>query len=330
MKYLIAGLGSIGRRHFRNLLALGEKDIILYRTHHSTLPDHELEGFPEETDLHAALSQHPNAVIISNPTAFHMDTAIAAARAGCHLLIEKPISDSLEHIDNLRAAVHQGGIEVLVGFQFRFHPTLQIAAGLIGEGAIGRPLYICAHWGEYLPDWHPWENYKHSYAACADLGGGVLLTMCHPLDYVRYLFGEIQSHSVMMDTIGDLGIGVEDIAVISLRFANGAIGSIHLDYLQQPPMHRVEMIGSEGSLLWDNEDGRLRLYRAQLKRWETWMPPEGFERNWMFLEEMRHFMTVVRRESQPLCSLDDGIRVMEIAHAAKAAAMEREGGKCLI
>src|SRR5512140_1907619 len=92
MKFLIAGYGSIGRRHMRNLLALGQKDILLYRTHRSTLTEEELAGFTVETDLRAALDYHPDAVIISNPTALHLDVAIPAARQGCHILMEKPVA----------------------------------------------------------------------------------------------------------------------------------------------------------------------------------------------------------------------------------------------
>jgi len=126
MRVMIAGFGSIGRRHFRNLLALGEKDIVLYRTHHSTLPEAELAGFPVETDLRAALAYEPQAVIISNPTALHLDVAIPAAQCGCHLLVEKPISHSMARLDELQQAVKQNNVRVLVGYQFRFHPGLRL------------------------------------------------------------------------------------------------------------------------------------------------------------------------------------------------------------
>src|SRR5271157_1219558 len=106
MKFLIAGLGSIGRRHFRNLIALGEKDIVLLRSHRATLPDDELAGYPVETNLNEALKKYkPNAVIIANPTALHLDVAIPCANAGCSILIEKPISNSLDHVDQLEAAL---------------------------------------------------------------------------------------------------------------------------------------------------------------------------------------------------------------------------------
>ena len=117
MKFLIAGLGSIGRRHLRNLIALGEKDIVLLRSHRATLPDEDLAGYPVETDLAAALKSHkPEAVIVSNPTALHMDVAIPAAEAGCHILLEKPVSHSLEQLDELQKAAEKSGSKILVGF----------------------------------------------------------------------------------------------------------------------------------------------------------------------------------------------------------------------
>ena len=132
MKILIAGLGSIGRRHFRNLVALGEKDLVLYRTHKATLPDDELAGYPVETDLAEALKKHkPDAVIVSNPTALHLDVAIPAAEAGCAILLEKPIAEDLSRVDELRQAAAKSGSKILVGFQFRYHPTLNKARELI-------------------------------------------------------------------------------------------------------------------------------------------------------------------------------------------------------
>ena len=105
MKFLIAGLGSIGRRHFRNFIALGEKDIILLRTRKATLPDDELAGYVVETDIHEALKKHkPDAVVVANPTALHLDIAIPAAEAGCAILLEKPVSDSLDRLDILQQA----------------------------------------------------------------------------------------------------------------------------------------------------------------------------------------------------------------------------------
>lgn len=320
MKFLIAGLGSIGRRHLNNLTALGERDILLYRSHQSTLLDEELSGFHIETDLAAALAHKPDAVIVSNPTAHHLDVAIPAAQAGCHLLIEKPVSHTWDRVEELQSAVEQSGSQVLLGFQFRFHPGLLRISNLLAEESIGRPLSVRAHWGEYLPDWHPWEDYQKSYSARAEMGGGVILTLCHPLDYLYWLLGDIAALWAWAGQLGELELDVEDNAEIGMRFENGVIGSVHLDYLQRPPTHHLEIIGTLGTLRWDNDDGAVRLYQAEVGQWETFPTPEDFERNQLFLDEMSHFLEIIRGNAQPVCTLAEGLVALELALAAQRSA----------
>lgn len=322
MKFLIAGFGSIGRRHLRNLRELGEHDILLYRSNRSTLPEDEIAGLTVETDLREALAHRPDAVIISNPTALHLDVAIPAAELGCAILLEKPIAHSLVHVPALEEAAKRSGAQILVAFQFRFHPTLRRTAELLAQGAIGQPLAARAHWGEYLPNWHPWEDYKQGYAARADLGGGVILTLSHPFDYLRWLLGDVDSLWAFTAGRGGLDLPVEDTAEIGLRFASGALGSVHLDYLQQPPTHTLEIVGTMGTLRWNNADGSLAVHRAGDQGWNVEMPPEGFERNWLFLDEMRHFIAVAKGEAQPLCTLEDGRKALEIAVRALEAGQD--------
>lgn len=329
MKILIAGLGSIGRRHFRNLIALGEKDIVLLRTRKATLPDDELSGYPVETDLAEALQRHkPQAVVVANPTALHLDVAIPAAEVGCHILLEKPVSHSLERLDILREVTEKSGSRILVGFQFRYHPTLNKARQLIQSNAIGKPLTVHAHWGEYLPQWHPWEDYRQSYAARTNLGGGVIVTLTHPFDYLRYLLGDVESLWSLQGHVSPLEIDVEDVAEIGLKFGSGAVGGVHINYFQRPPVHRLEIVGTNGTLRWDNADGILHFYQALAPFGfyseqppapvvESFSPPDGFERNQLFLAQTRHFLEVARGEKEPLCTLEDGIRALELAIAAK-------------
>jgi predicted dehydrogenase len=318
---MIAGLGSIGRRHLRNLLALGERDILLYRTHQSTLPDDELAPFPVETDLAAALAHAPDAVIIANPTALHLEVAIPAAKAGCHLLLEKPVAASLdEKVVALQQAVAGHNIQTLVGFQFRFHPVLMQIRELLESNEIGKPLSVRVHWGECLPAWHPWEDYRQSYAARKDLGGGVVNTLSHPLDYVRWLFGEVSSLSAMTGHVSDLELDVEDVAEFTLKFNNGLIGSIHLDYFQSPPAHWMEINCEKGHIRWENEFGAAKFYSVIKDRWEVIEPPADFERNYLFMEEMRHFLALVKGEAESRCNLKDGIQALKLTEAAHKSA----------
>jgi predicted dehydrogenase len=325
LKFLIAGYGSIGRRHLNNLLALGERDILLFRTHHSTLHESEIKDILVETDLGAALSHQPDAVIIANPTALHLEVAIPAAEAGCSILMEKPISNHMDGIDKLRKVLDKGGGRFLTGFQFRFNPGLQQIDRWIKEGRIGKVISAYASWGEYLPAWHPWEDFRKSYTSRADLGGGVVNTLSHPLDYLRWILGDVEAVSALTSNKG-LDLEVEDTAEITLKFASGALGNVHLDYIQRPPEHTLKIIGSEGTVTWDNATAIARLFSAKDGNWVEVPPPSGFERNHMFLAETQHFIEIVKRQASPLCTLEDGVAALQLAQAVYQSA--RDG--CLV
>jgi predicted dehydrogenase len=324
MRFLISGLGSIGRRHLQNLLSLGEGDIVFHRSGKSTLPDDELPDFPVESDIDAALERwNPDAVIVSNPTSMHLDVAIPAARRGCHLLLEKPIASELDRIDELKDALASGGGEALVGYQFRFHPGLIKVKELLEEEAIGKPIYVHAHWGEFLPDWHRWEDYRRSYSAREDLGGGVVLTLSHPFDYLSWFFGSVQEVSASVRKVEELGISSDSLADVRLTYKDGILGHVHLNYIQSPPHHQLSIIGTEGSIGWDNHTEAAQLTRKGEKRMEEFLPASSFERNDMFLSEMDHFIRIIRGEEHPVCTLADGVESLAIALAAYQSSRER-------
>jgi predicted dehydrogenase len=330
MKMLVVGLGSVGQRHVRNLRTLlgSELEIVAYRVRGlpHTLADQANGSSGEEYDirthrtLEQALAENPVAVLICNPSSLHIPIALSAAQAGCHLFIEKPVSHTLDGLDRLAALVQEKRLRVLVGFQFRFHPGLRMVKQWIDEGAIGKIVCAHAHWGEYLPDWHPGEDYRHSYSSRSDLGGGVILTLCHPFDYLRWLLGEVKVVSGVAGCLSGLELDVEDTADITLEFASDVIGTVHLDYAQRPASHWLQITGQAGTIRWDNADGLAECYRSDRGEWERFPLPPGFVRNTMFLEEQRHFLECIAGRSEPLVTLDDGIRALEIALAAKRSA----------
>ena len=109
-------------------------------------------------------------------------------------------------------------------------------------------------------------------------------------------------------------MAVEDTAEIGLRFTSGCLGSLHLDYNQRPPSHTLEITGSQGRILWDNTDGAARLYQAEGSlEWQIVTPPEDFERNWLFMDELRHFLAVMRGETLPHCTFDDGVQALRLS-----------------
>ncbi|MBI9049629.1 MAG: Gfo/Idh/MocA family oxidoreductase [Anaerolineaceae bacterium] len=322
MKICIAGFGSIGRRHLRNLLAIGEKDIVLFRTHQGTLPEDEISNIPVETDFQKVLDQKPDALFVANPTALHMQVAIPAAKQGCHIFMEKPISHELEQVKELIAVSEASGAKTFVGFQFRFHPGLDMISNLLKENAIGQVVNFTCRWGEYLPAWHPWEDYRKSYTARKDLGGGVVNTLSHPLDYLAWLFGKVDAVQAYIQHISPLELEVEDTADAILQYENGLSGTAHLDYLQRPPQHTLEIVGMEGTMRWNNADGHVQLYQVSKESWETLKIADNFDRNELFLSEMHHFLSVCRGEVEPSCTLNDGILAQQLALAIHKSSNE--------
>lgn len=323
LSFVIAGLGSMGRRHLTNLMHLGVDNITLFRSGKSTLPNSEFLHVPVEYDLTKLLSNCPDAVIISNPTALHMEVALQAANAGSHILLEKPISHNLAGVRELELMVREKGLKVLVGFQFRFHPALKQIKSWVDEGILGKVLHVEVHWGEFLPSWHPWEDYKKGYSARRDLGGGVLLTLCHPFDYLKWLFGDMHSVFAMTDHVSDLEIDTEDMALVSLRFVSGLLGTVHLDYVRRPPKHHLTILCEEGVISWDNDESCALMQDGETHKIKRICPPESFERNALFTDEISHFIDCIRNGQNPICGLGEGIHALKVVLAAKKSATEK-------
>ena len=170
-------------------------------------------------------------------------------------------------------------------------------------------------WGEYLPGWHPWEDYRKSYSARKDLGGGVVLTLSHPIDYLRWLLGEVCSLWSVTGNVSELELQVEDYAEAALKFDNGCIASLHLDYYRRPAVHRMEIVCSEGVIRWDNSDGNVVLEKPDGTSSDIFALADGFDRNQLFLDEMKHFIDVIQGKTDPVCTLEDGEKALILSWA---------------
>jgi len=320
VKLLIVGLGSIGQRHLENLRRLGVHHLLAWRVRNSPLPERlRLPDLEIHSTLEEALARKPEAVLVCNPTGLHLPVAIQAAYAGCHLFIEKPLSHSLDGVDELISVVQKHDLVTLVGFNLRFHPGLQLVKSLLNEGRIGRVVSIRAQVGQYLPDWHPWEDYRQGYSAHRDLGGGVILDLIHELDYVRWFAGEVTHVVCFAGHVSNLEIEAEDIAEIVLKFEGGAIGNVHMDYVQRSASRTCRIVGEEGTILWDYYANEVRLFDAREQGWQVFQQ-EGFERNNMYLAEMQHFLACLEGRETPVVDVEEGTRILRLALAARESA----------
>lgn len=326
MHALIIGLGSIGRRHLTNLRQLEPKaEITVWRPHAAPgkAGDPVLEADRVVHSLEEALERRPDMAIVAVPATLHVETGLVLARAGIHLLIEKPIAAALDGVDHLIETCRSLRVALMVGYNLRFYEPLKRMREALLEGRIGRLLSIRAEVGQYLPEWRPGRDYRETVSARRKLGGGAVLELSHELDYVRWMAGEVSSVTAEMGHVSNLDLDVEDMAEVLLRFHNGAFGSVHMDMVRRPSARTCEAIGSEGTLGWDGSSHRLRLYSAGSRTWEDLHPAVELERNTTFIEELRYFLTCVREGATPAVSGEEGRRVLEIALAAKQAAAER-------
>jgi len=344
LKFLFVGLGSIGQRHVRNLRAtLGDGvDILAYRCRgQSPLLSPEMNpqsGADLETtyairsfsNLETALSEKPDAVFVTNPNTFHLPIAMAAARAGCHLFIEKPLSHTLDGTDELVEITESKRLVAFVGYQFRFHPGLLLVKSLIDTGQLGR--LVAAHIvnAEYLPDWHPYEDYRETHPARCDLGGGCLRIQSHEFDYAQWLFGMPKRLYAVGGHLSQLELDVEDSVSILLHCdyqGKPLPVHIHLDYLQRPPQRFCEVIGDEGKVHFDYYANQAKVYDTSTGKTEVHCFRD-FERNEMFMNELRHFLACMRGEAKPLINLREAIRSMRIGLAADHSLQSEHAVEC--
>jgi predicted dehydrogenase len=323
-RLLIVGCGSIGRRHVTNLHALGVSDILAFDLRADRREDVASKfGVSAVETLDAAWEREPHAVVVAAPTSLHVSLALKSASQRCHLFIEKPLSHDWRDVERLLETVKQNNLMTLVGCNMRFHPGLSMLKSLLVDGAIGNVIAARVEVGQYLPDWHPWEDYRQSYSARREMGGGVILDAIHEIDYIRWLLGEVAGATCLAGKLSQLEIDTEDMAAILLRFENGTVGEVHLDYIQRAYRRTCQIIGEDGTLHWDYTAGEVRWFSAQTKQWKVYANPDGWEANHMYLDEMKHFLRCVAGEEKPALDVFDAARVLQIALAAKESARQQ-------
>ncbi len=333
MKILIAGLGGIGQRHLRNLIAVlgdsGQIRAVDPREHIPVLTDRlqveenatleEKYGLKIYPDLDSGLAWRPDAVFICNPTSLHVPSALQAVKAGCHVFIEKPLSHNLDNVDILMEQAGKQDLLVFVGYQMRFHPCLQRLHELMVERKVGNILSVRAEIGEYLPGWHTYEDYRQMYASRRDLGGGVILSQIHEMDYLYWFFGLPDSIYALGGQLSRLEVDVEDTAEILMNFSEGSRSfpvSLHVDYVQRPPSRGCQVLGDSGKIILDLVNPTVTLYGETGTEIEKTSSPD-FQRNQMFIDEVSCFLDAVAGRPTQLVGLREGINSLRMALAAR-------------
>ena len=322
-RVLIVGGGSMGSRHARLIRqALPDADIrVLMRD-----PDRELPGGVNARviGLEDALAFRPELAVIASPATRHLETAIPLARSGVHLLVEKPLSATGTGVGELIDAARASGVVLLVGYNLRYAPSLGEFGRLMGQGVIGRCLAVRAEVGQFLPSWRPDADYRQGVSARQELGGGVLLELSHELDYLRWIFGAVRSVQAVVARQSSLEINVEDTAELLMQFepageSAAVVASVHLDFLRRDSIRMCTVVGERGTLRWNGIAGCVDLYSAESGVWETVFASE-LNRDATYIAQWNHFLACVSGGDTPRVTGEDGLAVLRIVDAARAAA----------
>lgn len=319
-RLLIVGLGSIGSRHARiaRMLMPQAEIAVLRHSNCHNLPDGIDHCY---TILEEAIRFAPDAAVISNPATHHLEVALPLAQAGVHLLVEKPIAAGLEGVDELISTCQADNLVLMTAYNLRFLPSLQHFRELLEENVIGRVLSVRAEAGQYLPSWRPEADYRDTVSAKKSLGGGVLLELSHEIDYLRWLFGDVQWVSATLHTQSDLEIDVEDTAHLTLGFVENndskpLIASVNMDFVRHDSTRTCVVVGESGSLRWNGILGTVEHLEKDQTNWQPSFSHSP-QKDDSYVAEWKHFIDCVAQESQPLISGHDGLAVLKVIQASR-------------
>jgi predicted dehydrogenase len=334
MRFLVIGIGHAGERHIKNLKLLGEHDILVY--------DKNIDTFRQDVSLPDKTSQQSrleymidtygvkyfdpknlygdiDAFIICTPPSSHMEYIIQGIQRYAHVFVEKPISNSLTYLDWVEQTSKNKGLVIQIGYQIRFMPGMQKIKVLIDNGRIKDISSIAAMFGQYLPDWHPGEDYKLSYTGHKSEGGGIILDASHEIDYVLWLINSrVKSVSCAAVKSSNLDIDTEDTAHIIITFENGVIAYIHLDMTskQYTRFCVIDYDKIQEILTWNYKSDSLTF-----KFTKKYLKYGGLNGD-PYVSEMQSFIDSIKNHTPSMVDVTSSIKVMEVIMAAKLSASE--------
>ena len=327
MKIVVVGCGSIGQRHLKNLQSLGIRDLIAVDLDAKRLSEikKNVPNLKTYKELNDALVKERsiNAGFVCTPTSLHVPVAIKLAKAKINLFIEKPLSHNLKGVDNLQKIVKKNKLITMMGMNYRFHPGLKLVKKLVDSKKIGEILSARVFGGYFLPYWHPNTDYRKEYAARKELGGGVILTsLSHTIDYLMWIFGDINLVYAWNGTIGDLKINVEDVAILILKTKMNKPILVYSDFLQKNNQHDLEIVRRKGSIKFNFLSDYVDVYFDEDKNWQKLK--YKFEINDMYVEEAKHFLYCVRKRLETMIDINNGLKTLKLAILIKKSSIQNK------
>ena len=323
-RVLIVGGGSIGERHLRCFLQTGLAKVSMCEPRPERMQFlNEAYNIDEpHADFDAIDLSAYDAVVVCTPPNLHIPMCRRAAMAGCHLLCEKPLSHTLEGVDDLIELVDSKGLVAGVAFVFRHMPGYATIRDLLNDGAIGKVKLVTYKSGQQFSKFRP--DYKSIYFASKEMGGGAINDACsHSINFIQWCFGMPRELVAMHGHLSDMEIETEDAALILMRYGPSVpIVHIHQNLFQKDYAILQEYVGTEGTLRLGGKltqagaQPELQIFRNDDEGWQTIPMPQA-ERDDYFLWQAEHFLAAMRGEKRPMTSLKEGKEVVQMCMAAR-------------
>ena len=321
-RILIVGLGNIGLRH------LGIARDLFPNSKIAVLRDQKINKTPTGANevfhtLSNAIKFKPQIAIICSPASTHVQISLALVKEGIHVLIEKPISNEQTGLEKLNNAAVKNNCVLMVGYNLRFLASLNKFKSLIDNNLIGNLYSVRCEVGQYLPNWRD-KDYRTTVSAQKILGGGVLLELSHEIDYLRWIFGDVEFVQAQIGKQSDLDIDVEDTVNILINFKNNdnntnLLASLSLDFIRHDKVRMCHVIGEKGSLRWNGLKNEVDLFESNDNQWKN-IYKDVTSLDQSYKEEWSHFIECVSKKEQPLIDFYDGVKVLKIIDAINYAA----------
>lgn len=288
---LIIGAGSIGERHIRNLWQLGYDNLTVFRQRN--LPFRNIADAKVRviTEWGEVIKQRPVVAFICTPTSQHMQQIQNCLKLNMHVFAEKPLSHDLNGMDELKLLIKEKNKILQVAYMMRFHPLIKKLKEFLESKSYGDLISFHTHWGSYLPDWHPWEDYREGYAAKKSYGGGVALTLSHDLDLVNWLVNsnvKEYKKEFTYDALPD--IDVECIADYIISYESGVTGSVHLSYVEKVPERHYFFVFENASILINYFADSMEI---RTTGGSEMIIASDFDKNVHFIEEIKYFFHAI-------------------------------------
>ena len=326
IKIFIVGAGSIGKRHIRNSISIGinPDNIISLDKRDDRLEEVKQLGVKKVfKDFDLAIKEEFDAAIICSPTSMHIEQSLKLAKLKKHLLIEKPLDSKLNGSEELLKISQLNKLTIMIAYIFRFSPAIKFIKKKLKENAIGKILYFRGEFSEYLPDWHPYEDYRTFYMASKEQGGGSILDQCHIMDLAHHLIGEFSSVMAINTKVSNLEIKADDISELIVKHKNGVISSIHTDIFGRAHKKSIEIKGEHGNILWNFYKNEVTIYNSENKKAEKF---KEFDKDFnnCYIEELTTFIKSFTDKTKSLIPLEDGIDTMKLILAAEKSEVSRK------